>query len=156
MFCKRRRWKKGRIAPGWYEENLEKKNCTRMIWRKGRIAPGWNKKRKNCTRRMWWKWWINPILQIDMAQNSSRGNELNKFFSPNSSDDLCLLFNINPTCIGPTLHGMVAQLGDISLIFQLFLLIWLMRWDEQGKGTVRKIQGIFQYILDSDESLAVS
>ena len=30
-------------------------------------------------------------------QNSSRGNEFNKFSPPNSSDDLCLLFCKNPS-----------------------------------------------------------
>ena len=41
-------WRKGWIAPGWFEEkdelhkdNIKKKvNCTRMIGRKGWIAPG--------------------------------------------------------------------------------------------------------------------
>ena len=37
---------------------------------------------------------IHPFLHIILVQNSSRGKKLNKFCSPNSSDDLCLLFGV--------------------------------------------------------------
>ena len=38
---------------------------------------------------------IHPFLKIVLVQNSQHGKELNKFYSPNSSDDLCLLFCIS-------------------------------------------------------------
>ena len=38
---------------------------------------------------------IHPLIHIILVQNSYRGKKFNKFFPPNSSDDLCLLFCIN-------------------------------------------------------------
>ena len=40
---------------------------------------------------------IDHFLNIFLVQNSLRGKELNKFCPPNSNDDLCLLFCINPS-----------------------------------------------------------
>ena len=40
---------------------------------------------------------IHPFLQIILVQNSQRSNELNQFCSPNSNDDLCLLFYLYPS-----------------------------------------------------------
>ena len=56
------------------------------------------KKRFNCTRMNRKKGLIHPILQIVLLQkNSWPVKELNKFYPPNSSDDLCLLFCIYPS-----------------------------------------------------------
>ena len=38
-----------------------------------------------------------PFLRIVLVQNSQRGKKLKQFFTPRSSDDLCLLFCINPS-----------------------------------------------------------
>ena len=59
------------------------------IWIKGWIAPG----------RLERKEWINPILQ----NRSAVGKELNKFFPPNRSDNLCLFFCIYPSSMFPHL-----------------------------------------------------
>ena len=40
---------------------------------------------------------IHPFLYIILLQKSCRGNELNNFCPKNSSDDLCLLFCLNPS-----------------------------------------------------------
>ena len=40
---------------------------------------------------------IHPILQIILALNLQCGKALNQFCPPNNSDDLCLLFCINPS-----------------------------------------------------------
>ena len=40
---------------------------------------------------------IHPFLHSILVQNSQRVKELNKFCPPNSSDDLCLFFCINPS-----------------------------------------------------------
>ena len=42
------------------------------------------------------KGWIDPIRQIILVENSQCDKEMNQFSRPNSSDDLCLLFCINP------------------------------------------------------------
>ena len=44
---------------------------------------------------------IHPILQIVLLQNSQRGKKFNNLCPPNNSDDLCLLFYINPSSMSP-------------------------------------------------------
>ena len=42
----------------------------------------------------------HPILHIVQEQNIQRGKELYQFCLPSSSDDLCLLFCLNPSSMG--------------------------------------------------------
>ena len=62
---------------------------------------------------------IHPTLQIALLENSWHGKELNKFWPPNSSDDLCLVFCIKFSCstlqysdpVSLYLHGMEKIAG---------------------------------------------
>ena len=40
---------------------------------------------------------IHPFLLIILVQNNQQGKELNSFCPPNSSDNLCLFFCLNPS-----------------------------------------------------------
>ena len=60
-------WRKAFLPIGWF-------------WIIEWIAPGWFGR----------KGWIHPIVQNIPGQISWRSKEFNKFFPPNSSDDLCL------------------------------------------------------------------
>ena len=70
------------FAPGWYVEKDEL------------LHKGVMKKRINFTRMIWRKGLIHHILQIVL-----HGKEMNKVCPPNNSDDLCLLFCINPSSL---------------------------------------------------------
>ena len=56
-------------------------------------------------------YFIQPFLQIVLVENSLCGKELNHFFPPNSSDDLCLLLSF--------FYGWKLQFGNKTMIPKL-------------------------------------
>ena len=80
-----------------HQDDMKKRmNCTRIIWRNGWIAPGWYEETDELHQDDMKKT-DEFILFVVLVQNSQRGDELNTFCPPNSSDDLCLLFCLNPS-----------------------------------------------------------
>ena len=96
-------------------------------------------KRINCTRMIWIKWWIHPCLRIVLVENSKRGKELNKFYPLNSSDDLCLVFCINPSfmsawrlqyvqkCVKNFCSGQYGWIREWRLACELYCTMYIVQ-----------------------------
>ena len=81
----------------------------------------------NCTRTIWRKGWIHPFLQIIVVQNSPRGKELNPFYPPNSSDDLCILFCRYPSSLTEAYYCTVYMfsLSSVQVVKEYSFIISL-------------------------------
>ena len=70
---------------------------------------------------------INHFLHIILVQNSKRGKELNTFGPPNRSDDLFLVFCVNPSSM-TTLYSVLVLVHTYCTVFleinQLLIPFW--------------------------------
>ena len=71
-------------------------------WSLGRQSinqlAAWHYSAKNCLQ---FEDDLKNFLHVILMQNIKRGTDVNQFCPPNSRDDLCLLFSINPSALIP-------------------------------------------------------
>ena len=89
LYCTKELWHSFENRYSIVTESLLYEYLYWTIWRIGWIAPRWFER----------KGWIYPILQNRPRQNSNAARNWINSSPPNSSDDLCLFFCINPSSI---------------------------------------------------------